>query len=162
MSQYKSSKKSIYKLYGTLHEMDLEFGKKKDILRSLFVGENWTWRIIKISERVVLECKNNNFKRPTHRFERHHADEFEFSKTASAMLGGSVMAFDEWVDYVDNHEKTYLLTKEEHHNWGKYAKEAILYDVELERNLFRNMSRGWRHQKREEEFIRELVANHKL
>jgi hypothetical protein len=142
--------------------MDLVYGKKKDILRSLFIGENWTWRIIKISKRVVVECKKNNFKKPARRFERHHADEYEFSKTASAFLKDKIMPFDDWVDYIEKHEKTYLLTKEEHANWEKNSKKTVLYDVDLERNLFRNESRGWKHQKKEEEYIKELVAIYKL
>jgi hypothetical protein len=162
MSQYDSSKNSIYKLYKFLFEMDIEFGKKKNILRSLFIGENWTWRIMKISKSVVVECKDNNFHKPPRRFQRHHADKYEFAKTASAMLGSQPMPFEEWVRYIDDHEKTYLLTKEEHHNWKKSCEKPILYDVDLERKLFRNQSIGWEHKKNEEEFIRELVETHKL
>ena len=162
MSQYDSPKKSIYGLYKHLHAMDLVYGKKKDILRSLFIGENWTWRIVKISKAVVIECKNNNFEKPARRFQRHHADENEWKKTASAMLEGELMSFDEWVSYVENHEKTYLLTNEEHENWNKCSEKLILYDLNLEQNLFRNTDRGWQHGKKEEEFNRKLVATHKL
>jgi hypothetical protein len=162
MSQYESSKKSVYKLYESLYETDLVYGKKKDILRSLFIGENWTWRIIKISKNVVIECKNNNFVKPARRFERHHADEFEFSKTASAMLKDEIMSFDEWANYVENHENTYLLTKEEHKNWEKNSKNLVLYDLDLERNLFRNSSRGWKHGKSEKMFLRDLVEKNRL
>ncbi len=162
MSQYDSPKKFIYKLYENLYASDLVYGKKKDILRSLFIGENWTWRIIKISKRVVVECKNNKFKKPAGRFERHHAGEYEFSKTASAMLRDKIMPFNVWVDYIDEHEKAYLLTKEEHANWKEDSKNTILYDVDLKRNLFSNTSRGWTHQKKEEAFIRELVAIYKI
>ncbi len=52
-------------------------------------------------KKVVIKCKNNNFEKPAHRFQRHHADENEFAKTASATLVGELMSFDEWVNYVE-------------------------------------------------------------
>ena len=62
-------------------------------------------------KKIVVGCKNNKFKKPAGRFERHHAGEYEFSKTASAMLRGKIIPFNVWVDYIDEHEKAYLLQK---------------------------------------------------
>ena len=54
---YDSSKEQIYKIYKNLFNSDIQYGKKKDILRALFIGEKWTWKVVKISKNVVLECR---------------------------------------------------------------------------------------------------------
>ena len=59
---YDSSKEQIYKIYKNLFNSDIQYGKKKDILRALFIGEKWTWKVVKISKNVVLECKKKNLK----------------------------------------------------------------------------------------------------
>lgn len=159
---YDSSKEQIYKIYKNLFQSDIQYGKKKDILRSLFVGEKWTWKVIRISKNVVLECKENEFKKPPRRFERHHPDEFEFANTASFFLKDNLKTIEEWNEFLDEHEKTYLLTKEEHSNWKNIYQDIILYDVNPDSNLFPNTDRGWHHGKAEEEFLKNLVDEKKL
>ena len=159
---YDSSKEQIYKIYKNLFQSDIQYGKKKDILRSLFVGEKWTWKVVKISKNVVLECKEKEFKKPPRRFERHHPDKFEFANTASFLLKGHLKTIEEWNEFLDNHEKTYLLTKEEHSDWENIYSDIILYDVNPDSNLFLNTDRGWHHGKAEEKFLKNLFIKMKL
>lgn len=161
-STYDSSKEQIYKIYKNLFQSDIEYGKKKDILRSLFIGEKWTWKIVKISKNVVLECKKNHYRKPPRRFERHHPSEFKFANIASFFLKDNLKTVEEWNEFIDNHEKTYLLTKEEHRDWENIYQDIILYDVNPDSNLFLNENIGWHHGKAEEEFLKNLVDKKKL
>lgn len=159
---YNSKKEDIYKLYKTLFSSDLDYGKKDKILRSLFIGESWTWKVVKISKNVVMECIENCYKKPSHRFERHHAYKSAFANTADFMLKHNLLRLEEWIKYIDQYEETYLLTVEEHNNWKNISKDIVLYDIDPNLNLFLNKDRGWRHGKAEIDFLKSIKQTYNL
>ena len=60
---YKSN--YLYEIYLNLFDSDFATEKKIIILKSLFVGEHFSWKINAISKLCFEEYKKNNFKKIT-------------------------------------------------------------------------------------------------
>ena len=55
----------LYEIYSNLIDSDFVIEKKIIILKSLFVGEHFSWKIIGISKLCFKEYKKGNFKKVT-------------------------------------------------------------------------------------------------
>ena len=74
------NKKPLYEIYRVLNESDIPLFKKKAILRSLFIGESWTWVVTKISPTALKQFREHEYKKEPHTYDRHHPKPFK--KTA--------------------------------------------------------------------------------
>ena len=147
----------LYKLYVCIRKSGFPHRKQYNLLRSLLVGEEWSWRVVGISENALTKFAENDFKIPKNKIERHHHRQ-SFADTARPMLEGKViMPKNEWCDQIIENEEVCLVTKEEH---DANAFSRII-PIEFEKGLFRNnQSVGYRYGKEEKEHLRQLAQNH--
>ena len=128
--------------------------KKKIILKSLFVGEHFSWKIIGISKLCFKEYKKNNFKKVTKfkkinkKFIRHKF--ITFFQTAEILFSKKFPAKDFWEIIIEN-EKTHLITKEE-----RDSKEYFYIDIPIEGGYFLNQNSGFEYSIKEEYFFKIL------
>ena len=149
---YKSSQ--LYDMYSKLIDSDFSIEKKKIVLKSLFVGEHFSWKIIGISKLCFEEYKKNNFKKVTKfkkknkKFVRHKLT--TFSQTAEILCSKKIPAKDFWKIIIEN-EKTHLITKDE-----LDSKEYFYIDVPVEGGYFLNQNSGFEYSTKEEYFLKIL------
>ena len=149
---YKSN--YLYDIYSNLIDSDFVIEKKRLILKSLFVGEHFSWKIIAISKLCFEEYKKNNFKKVTKfkkknkKFVRHKLT--TFSQTAEILCSKKISAKDFWKIIIEN-EKTHLITKDE-----LDSKEYFYIDVPIEGGYFLNQNSGFEYSIKEEYFFKIL------
>ena len=132
-----------------LKESTLTHNKKSIVLRSLFVGEKWSWKVSGISHDALKELEKNNFKKLPRRFERHHP--IPFKKTAEQLFGHNKFSKEEFYELIALNEEVHLITKEEHK-----SQKYHLYKIDMSLGLFENADIGWKYGKKEEEYLRNL------
>ena len=117
----------LYKLYVCIRKSDFPRWKQYNLLRSLLVGEEWSWRVVGISEDALIQVLRirkvalrlgfrfqGALKKPKNRIERHHHRQ-SFADAAKPMLEGKViMPKNEWCNQIIENEEVHLVTKEEH------------------------------------------------
>ncbi len=147
----------LYKLYVCIRKSDFPRWKQYNLLRSLLVGEEWSWRVVGISEDALTKFAENKFKKPKNRIERHHHRQ-SFADAAKPMLEGKViMPKNEWCNQIIENEEVHLVTKEEH----KAKAISRIIPIDSEEGLFRNNQMvGFRYLQEEEEHLRKLARDH--
>ena len=132
-----------------IKETSLDEEKKKIIIRALFVAEEWSWVVYGISKKSLEILEKNNFKRPLNTLQRHH---FKTFNTTAEKLLSKDLNFEEWSKIIEEGEKTYILTKNEHNMKQDYE----FYEIPLEKGLFKNLSRNFSYKKEEKDFLRNI------
>ena len=147
------NKKTLYELYRLLNESEIPLFKKKAVLRSLFIGESWTWVVTEISREALKQLKADGFKKLPHKYDRHHP--IPFKKTAEQMLVTSTLPYKAWCRIIKKNEKVYLITKDEHRKWNKEQPEMIPI---AKQGLFNNGGRtvGFSYGEDEIEYLKML------
>ena len=148
---YKSNQ--LYDMYSKLIDSDFSIEKKKIVLKSLFVGEHFSWKIIGISKLCFEEYKKNNFKKVTKskKYKKLVRNKFiTFSQTAEILFSKKIPAKDFWEIIIEN-EKTHLITKEE-----RDSKEYFYIDIPIEGGYFLNQNSGFEYSTKEEYFFKIL------
>ena len=149
---YKSNQ--LYDMYSKLIDSDFSIEKKKIVLKSLFLGEHFSWKIIGISKLCFEEYKKNNFKKVTKfkrvnkKFVRHQFT--TFSQTAEKLCAKKILANDLW-KIINESEKTHLITKGE-----RDSKEYFFIDIPQEGGYFLNQNSGFEYSLKEEYFLKIL------
>jgi len=148
---YKSN--YLYEIYLNLFDSDFATEKKKIILKSLFVGEHFSWKIIAISKLCFKEYKKNNFKKVT-KFKKINKKilrhKINISQTAKILFAKKIPAKDFWEIIIEN-EKTHLITKEE-----RDSKEYFYIDIPIEGGYFLNQNSSFEYSTKEEYFLKIL------
>ena len=148
---YKSN--YLYEIYLNLFDSDFTTEKKKIILKSLFVGEHFSWKIIAISKLCFKEYKKNNFKKVT-KFKKINKKilrhKINISQTAKILFSTKFPAKDFWEIIIEN-EKTHLITKEE-----RDSKEYFYIDIPIEGGYFLNQNSNFEYSTKEEYFLKIL------
>ena len=148
---YKSN--YLYDIYSNLIDSDFVIEKKRLILKSLFVGEHFSWKIIAISKLCFKEYKKNNFKKVT-KFKKINKKilrhKINISQTAKILFAKKIPAKDFWEIIIEN-EKTHLITKEE-----RDSKEYFYIDIPIEGGYFLNQNSSFEYSTKEEYFLKIL------
>ena len=160
MRFYHYRSNAIYDIYTKVVEGKLSMEKKRLILRALFNGEHWSWKIVGISKACFEEYKVNKFKkfikprkmRKTKKiigkFVRYQVK--SFPDTAKEMLSRK-LSLEEWWQIVDKNEKTHLITRDE---YKKKVKDYFYTEIPEEGGYFLNKTVGWEYGEKEEYFLR--------
>ena len=149
---YKSN--SIYEIYSILFDSDFSMEKKKIILKSLFAGEHFSWKIIGISKLCFDEYKKNNFKKivkvkkANKKFIRHSL--VNFSDVLDELSKNKLSNKDFWKK-IDQNEKTHLITKGE-----RDSKDYIYTEIPEEGGYFLNKTVAYEYGKKEELFLKNI------
>ena len=147
---YKSN--SIYEIYLILFDSTFPIEKKKIILKSLFAGEHYSWKIVGISKSCFDQYKKNNFKkivkftRVNKKLIRHPF--INFSIGADCLFKKKLSNKDLWKK-IDQNEKTHLITKSE-----RDSKNYLYIEVPEEGGYFLNKTVGYEFAKKEELFLK--------
>ena len=141
----------LYGLYLAVRKSYFSVSKQRNVIRSLLVGEEWSWRVQGISENAILVYAANDYKIVKRMLERHHI--VPFSETARVMLEEKALPKAEWWELIYSGEKTYLVTKDEHKS-GKYSR---ILKVDPGLGMFANQAIGWKYRKKEAEFLKKLA-----
>jgi hypothetical protein len=142
----------FYNIYKQLYNSnELEYKKKKIILRALFVGEKWSWKVIGISKKTFNIYKDNNFKKVKKKFERHHF--VPFAETAKEMFQGPLLTTNLWWKLINKNEKTHLISIDEHKKGNIYE----YFEIPTKHKLFANTDVGWDYTLKEELFLKKII-----
>jgi len=127
-------------------------------MTSVLAYEKWSWRVVGITEEAVRVIANNNFKRPVKQLARDHTH--SRAETYTKIFNGELMAFEEWWAWVWEHDKTILMTNNEHHS----RLVSKIYDIDWTLGLFQSAGLvGWYQTKeREGSFLQKLIQDYNI
>ena len=151
------NKKPLYELYRVLNESDIPLFKKKAMLRSLFIGESWTWVVTKISLAALAQFEKHEYEKKPHIYDRHHPKPFK--KTAEEMLVEPTLSYKKWCKIIKENEIVHLLTKAEHRKCNKEQPSMIPIS---EKGLFCNGGKtvGYSYGDKEKDYLKRLAKKH--
>ncbi len=152
------SKQEIYSFYKLIYSSNFTFSKKVTLMTQALGMEEWSWRVVGISENAVVEIANNNFNRPTNKLERDHQS--SRAGTCRQIFAETLYSFEDWWNLVWENDKTLLVTKEEH----KKKNFSKIYEIDFSLGYFRDAGKiSYKFTKsREGEFIKQLIQKHSI
>ena len=141
----------LFGIFLKIKHSSLSVAKKKQLIRPLFIGEEWSWVVTGISKNSIIAIRQNDFKYPPHTLCRHHFKKSE--ETISELLDEQSLGFGDWSKIIAAGERVHIITNEEH----KLENDYEFYPVDISDKLFGNKSRGFKYNKSEEEFVKRTV-----
>ena len=157
MRFYNHKSSTIYDIYVKIYEGEIELEKKKIILKSLFAGESWSWKVTAISKQCYESFKKNKFEK-TRKLKRSRKSvsniirhpNVSFNNTANELFKTRLNE-SEWWEKIFRHEKTHLITKEELKN------DYYLYtNIPEDGGYFLNGTSGYLFGEKEKLFLKHL------
>ena len=142
----------LYKIFLSIKESSLTDLKKKELIKSLLVGEEWSWVVRGISKESVNVLKNNNCEKPPYALCRHHLK--PFNKTVIELLNLKETTVDDWSKIISKGEIVHIITNEE----IKKKKDYEYFEVPAGKGLFLNRNVGFRYNDSEKDFVK-LIGN---
>lgn len=149
----------LYSLYVSLYTSHFSLSKKRSVMTAVLGYEPWSWRVVGITTEAIRAIARNNFNKPSRMLARDHTQ--PRVKTYNRIFENSqcptVMPFNEWWDWIWEHDKTVLMTNEEHKNKDAIPKEEI-HEIDPALGYFLDAeTAGW-HQTRGREgvFVEQL------
>ena len=154
-------KKELYRIYEAIYKSSVSLNKKEKMLNSIFGFEAWSWRVVGISKKAVLEFKKNDFKYKSGTFQRDHYFQARYI-TLRKMLDTLMKINDWWVWYWKN-DKTLLITKNEH-NKKNYDFNKDIIPIDWTLGYFESgATLGFNYsKKREGQFLENLAKKYKI
>lgn len=153
-------REALYGLYVALFEAhkktpaDFHNGRLTTIMTGIMGVENFGWRVVGITREALDILAANDFKLPSRTLCRGHI--VDRSATARALFDGAIpLPLDEFFDLFLDADRTVIMTNEQNKVKGEFPSYIGIDNPKAE--LFSNGSlMGWKHRKREREFLREL------
>ena len=154
-------KKELYGIYTAIYKSSVSLNKKERMLNSIFGFEPWSWRVVGISKKAVLEFKKNNFKYKSATFQRDHYFQARYV-TLRKMLN-KLMNINDWWDWYWENDKTLLITKKEH-NKKNYDVNKDIIPIDWTLGYFESgATMGFNYaKKREGKFLEKLAKEYKI
>lgn len=157
MRFYNHKSSTLYQIYLKIYESELDFDKKKLILKSLLSGESWAWKITAVSKECLNVFKKNKFEKSRKLKKKRKTINnvirlpFKpFNETASEILITKLSEI-EWWEKIYANEKTHLITKEElKHDYYLYI------DIPEDGGYFLNGTSGYLYGEKEKLYLRHL------
>ena len=141
----------LYQIFLSIKESSLlSVSKKKQLIRPLFIGEEWSWVVTGISKESVNVLKNNNYKKPPYALCRHHFK--PFNETVIELLNLEKPTFNGWSEIISKGEIVHIITNEEH----KKKEDYEYFDVPTDEGLFLNRNVGFRYNDSEKGFVKSI------
>ena len=150
--------KILYEFYKLLHGSGFELMKKRSVMTAVLGYERWSWRVVGITEDAVCAIALNNFRKPSRQLARDHTQ--SRAMTYTRIFEGKVLPFRTWWEWVWEHDKTTLMTNDEHHS----REVSKVYSIDPALGLFQSTGlAGWYHAKSKEgAFVKALIELHKI
>jgi hypothetical protein len=143
----------LFRIFLQIKQSSLSVAKKKQLIRPLFIGEEWSWVVTGISKKSIIAIHQNDFKYPSHTLCRHHFKKSE--QTLSKLLDERSISFGDWSKIIAEGERVHIITNEEHALEDDYE----YFPVENSEKLFGNKSRGFKYNKPEQDYIRRTLTS---
>ena len=156
LSQDERSK--IYAVYVAIYNLPFSLQRKTMLLTTLMGGADWSWRVTGITPGALQVLESNNYKYAKGKICRAHL--VARIDTARAVFEiAQPLPEDQLFSIFWKNDETIIATKSENKTCGPLP-EAVPIDCQL--GLFQsNPLVGWRHRKKETDFLRKLHANYK-
>lgn len=152
-----AEKHRYYQVYRAIFDLT-DLSHKNKLLTALGGGFEFPWRVVGITPGALEILASNDYKYVKGQICRAHlVDRID---TARAVFDISEpLSEDEFFDVLWKNDQTVISTKSENKRGG-YVPDCIPFDYTD--GLFRGQKQvGWKHTKREAEFLRELHRKHK-
>jgi hypothetical protein len=156
-------KKYLYSMYVSIYNSHFSLSKKRSVMTAVLGYELWSWRVVGITTEAIRAIARNNFNKPSKMLARDHSQPRvqTYNRIFDDTQCRAVMPFDSWWDWIWEHDKTILMTNEEHKK-----KDAIpsgdIHPINPQLGYFLDAeTAGWHQTKgREGAFIAELCKQH--
>ena len=153
-------REALYGLYAALFEAhkktpsDFHNGRLTTIMTGIMGVENLGWRVVGITREALEILAANEFKLPSRTLCRGHIT--DRSATARKLFDGATpLPLDEFFDLFLHADRTVIMTNDQNKVKGTFPEYIEIDNPKAE--LFSNGSMmGWKHRKKEREFLREL------
>lgn len=127
--------------------------------------ELWSWRVVGITTEAIRAIARNNFNKPSSMLARDHSQPRvqTYNRIFEKSQSPSVMSFDDWWNWIWEHDKTILMTNEEHKKKEVVAQKDI-HPIDPQFGYFLDAeTAGWHQTKgREGAFVAKLCAEHNI
>lgn len=150
-------KELIYRIYELIYSSHFTLPKKRSLMTAALGFETWSWRVVGITEEAIKAIARNNFNKPNKTLARDHMQ--PRSETYTKIFKEK-MSLQTWWNWVWEHDKTILMTNEEHHT----QKISKIYDLDPAWGYFVDEeTAGWYQTKgREGAFVKELCEKYSI
>jgi len=112
--------RAIYALYSLLYDNGFfTLSKKRSVFTALLGYEVWSWRVVGITVKAVIEIHKNDYKYPTRVLVRDHHRPRKDTYNAIFLRK---YEFNEWWAFIWDNDETILMTNAEHN--AKDSKEV--------------------------------------
>lgn len=145
-------KKDIYSVYKAIFETNLSMQKKKTLLTTLLGANEWSWKVVGISEKALEELKKNEYNYVKGVVRAHIVARIDTANMVFDSKRGPLEERDFFEKIIFN-DKTVLTMKEENKT-RKPLPAAI--PISSEENLFPCQHVGYKHEKAAAAYLKEL------
>lgn len=154
-----AEKELIYRIYDLIYSSHFSLSKKRSLMTAALGYETWSWRVVGITEEAIKAIARNNFNKPSKMLARDHTQPRSVTYT-EIFDKEKMMSFTEWWNWVWEHDKTTLMTNEEHHT----QRISKVYGLDPALGYFVDgETAGWYQTKgREGAFLKELCEKHSI
>jgi hypothetical protein len=146
--------KALHSFYLVCREMIQKGIPRRGVQRSFeelvysIVDKN-SWRPTHISMNALKECINDN-RRAVQRAHGAMGDRKDRFVRTLEILEGPVLKFETWWDFFLHHDKTILITRQEHGSGKKFTEDELIPTPDWEKGMFENSGFNVRIRKRVE------------
>ena len=144
-------KKEMYRLYSEVFKTHFPITNKDHIMTSILGRQEWTWRVVGITEEAIKTIIGDNYKSDTKRkLQRDHY--YQDRNETYKQIFEKFHPYEDWWNKVWDNDRTILMTKSEH----SLKKKIKIYDLDWKLGLFRANGIGFKYaQGREGFYIKE-------
>ena len=124
-------------------------------MTSILGRQEWTWRVVGITEEAIKTIIGDNYKSDTKRkLQRDHY--YQDRNETYKQIFEKFHPYEDWWNKVWDNDRTILMTKSEH----SLKKKIKIYDLDWKLGLFRANGIGFKYaQGREGFYIKENFSN---
>ena len=129
-----SRKKEIYKLYEHIFKSSFDDRKKEVLLTTAFGNEKWSWRVVGISYKALVEFEENKYKYKTRTFNRDHFYQRRID-TFRKMLK-NLMPYEQWWQWFWENDETIIVTIKQHNQNYLMAENLDIIPIDWRLGYF--------------------------
>ena len=148
----------MHQFYCLIHSSGFALSKKRTLMTSVMGYEKWSWRVVGISEEAIRAIAKHGYRKPPRTLARDHVK--PRAETYTKIFEGDLMPLEEWWLWVWEHDKTVLMTNQEHTS----RSISRVYEIDWTLGLFQCAGlAGWSQTKAKEgTFLKNLVDQYQI
>ena len=153
-----NDRSKIFTAYIAIYDLPFTIRRKNMLLTTLMGGADWSWRVTGITPGALDALAANNYKYVKGKICRAH--KVGRIETARLVFGGpQPLPEDQFFTIFWENDETIIATKSENKTNGTLPKPV---PIDYKLGMFQSTTLvGWKHTKKEADFLRELHAAYK-